>query len=242
MEFEERAADPLAGGVQYGYQCGMVWGAALAAGAQAYRLFGTGPQAEAGAMMAAQRMVASFRAQNRHVNCLEITGIDLSSPTPGMVVGFLLKSAITGSCFGIAARYAPAAFDEINIAFSEKRVEAPLAPLSCSAILAQKMGASAMQTVMAAGFAGGIGLSGGACGALGAAIWILGMNLLKEGGEFTFQAPYAVEVIERFKKSSGGEFECSKIAGRMFESIDDHASYLRDGGCSKIIEALANHI
>ena len=35
---------------------------------------------------------------------------------------------------------------------------------------------------MAAGLAGGIGLSGGACGALGAAIWILGMNHnIKEG-------------------------------------------------------------
>jgi len=31
-------------------------------------------------------------------------------------------------------------------------------------MLAQKMGLSDMQTVMAAGFAGGIGLSGGACG------------------------------------------------------------------------------
>ena len=30
---------PLAGGFMgYGYQCGMLWGAALAAGAQAYRL------------------------------------------------------------------------------------------------------------------------------------------------------------------------------------------------------------
>ncbi len=37
---------PLAGGiVGNGYQCGMIWGAALAAGAQAYRLLGTGPVA-----------------------------------------------------------------------------------------------------------------------------------------------------------------------------------------------------
>ena len=32
---------PLAGGFMgYGYQCGMLWGAVLAAGAQAYRIFG----------------------------------------------------------------------------------------------------------------------------------------------------------------------------------------------------------
>jgi len=38
---EERAAMPFAGGImQHGYQCGMIWGATLAAGAQAYRLVG----------------------------------------------------------------------------------------------------------------------------------------------------------------------------------------------------------
>ena len=47
MPLEEHAAAPLAGGImQHGYQCGMIWGAALAAGAQAYRLYGAGAQAE----------------------------------------------------------------------------------------------------------------------------------------------------------------------------------------------------
>ena len=58
LELEERAAMPFAGGIaQQGYQCGMVWGAALAAGAQAYRLFGPGTQAESQAVLAAQGLV-----------------------------------------------------------------------------------------------------------------------------------------------------------------------------------------
>ena len=58
---------PLAGGiVQHGYQCGMIWGAAIAAGAQAYRLFGKGPRAETMAVIAAQRLVASFQMRNPH--------------------------------------------------------------------------------------------------------------------------------------------------------------------------------
>ena len=74
---------PLAGGImQHGYQCGMIWGATLAAGAQAYRLFGPGPQAETAAIIAAQRLVESFRTRNKHINCLEITEIDKSSSTP----------------------------------------------------------------------------------------------------------------------------------------------------------------
>jgi hypothetical protein len=224
-----------------GHQCGMIWGAALAAGAQAYRLFGSGPQAETAAVIAAQRVVESFRAQNNYTNCLEITGINFSSPTitTGTIVRFLVKGAVTGSCFGMAARYAPAAFTEINAALSEEYIEAPSAPTSCAAMLAQKMGASDTHTVMAAGLAGGIGLSGSACGALGAAIWIIGMNLLKEGDKIAYKAPYALDAIERFTKCTDHEFECSKIVGRKFESIDDHASYLREGGCSEILKALA---
>ena len=55
LKAEEKASMPLAGGIaNMGYQCGMLWGAALAAGAQAYHLFGAGPQAEAKAMVASQ--------------------------------------------------------------------------------------------------------------------------------------------------------------------------------------------
>ena len=155
---------PFAGGImQHGYQCGMIWGAALAAGAQAYRLIGSGPQAETKAIFAAQRLVASFRALNNNINCLEITDIDKSSSTMQMIIYFLIKGGSIG-CLRMAARYATVAFSEINTALSEKHIEAPSAPASCSAMLAQKMGVSDMHTVMAAGFAGGIGLCGGACG------------------------------------------------------------------------------
>ena len=54
LALEEHATMPLAGGIeQMGYQCGQLWGAALAAGAEAYRLFGPGPRAEAAAVIAA---------------------------------------------------------------------------------------------------------------------------------------------------------------------------------------------
>jgi hypothetical protein len=140
----------------------------------------------------------------------------------------------------MGARYAQEAFSEINTALSEKQIEAPSPPVSCAAMLAQKMGVSDMHTVMAAGFAGGIGLCGGACGALGAAIWIIGMNSSKEGvGKIDFKNPRAIDVIDRFMKCTDFEFECSEIVGRRFENIGDHAGYLHDGGCSKIIEVLA---
>jgi hypothetical protein len=240
LKLEERAAKPLAGGIiQHGYQCGMIWGATLAAGAQAFRLFGPGPQAETSAIIAAQRLVESFRARNKNINCLEITDLDKSSSTMQMITYFLIKGGTIG-CIRMAARYAPVAFNEINTALSEKHEKAPPAPVSCAAMLAQKMGVSDMHTTMAAGFAGGIGLCGGACGALGAAIWIIGMNnSKKQDGKVDFKDPGVIDAINRFMECTGFKFECSEIVGRRFESIGDHAHYLREGGCSQIIEALA---
>jgi hypothetical protein len=108
-------------------------------------------------------------------------------------------------------------------------------------MLAQKMGVSDIHTVMTAGLAGGIGLCGGACGALGAALWIIGMNSKKEGtGKVDFKDPRGLDMIDRFVKCTDFKFECSEIVGRKFENIEDHAAYLRDGGCSEIIEVLAN--
>ncbi len=104
------------------------------------------------------------------------------------------------------------------------------------------MGLSDLQTVMAAGLAGGIGLSGGACGALGAAIWLIGLKYSSENLQFDLESPRASAVIERFLESADYEFECAKIVGRRFEDVNDHACYLRQGGCSKIIEALAEQV
>jgi len=233
----------LAGGIAtQGYQCGMLWGAALAAGAQAYRIHGPGPQAETAAIVATQGLLESFRTDtNNEINCLEITEINLHGSNQALpIFRFLLKGGPI-ACFRMAARYAPKAFDSIDVALSEKYYETPSSPVSCTALLAQKMGLSEMHTVMAAGLAGGIGLSGGACGALGALIWIAGMDHTDEPVGFDVTNTWVGDIIEKYLESSDYEFECSEIVGRKFEHLDDHADYLHEGGCSEIIEALSTH-
>ena len=240
LKLEEEASIPLAGGiVNHGYQCGMLWGATLAAGAQVYQILGPGPQAATAAVIAAQSLVESFRARNKHIDCYEITGANLQQKR-GVLKLFIKKGGPIG-CVRMAIAYAPDAYSEINTTLSEIHIEAPSPPVSCSAMLAQKMGVSDMHTVMAAGFAGGIGLSGGACGALGAAIWIIGMNGSKEQVGRKVINSRISDTIDRFLKSKSTDFkfECSEIVGRRFENIGDHAGYLRDGGCSEIIEVLA---
>jgi hypothetical protein len=241
LKLEEQATMPLAGGILgYGYQCGMLWGAALAAGAQVYRQLGSGSQAECMAIIATQRSVKSFHTHTKNeINCLEITNLNLHGKIQPLPV---LKFIITGGpigCFRMAADYAPDVYRDINLALSENLVEAPAHQVSCAAMLSEKMGASEMHTVMAAGFAGGIGLSGGACGALGAAIWIIGMNGRKELAADTVINSRIADTIEKFLTNTDYEFECSKIVGRKFENLRHHADYLQAGGCAKLIAALA---
>ncbi len=240
LALEEHATLPLAGGIeQMGFQCGQIWGAALAAGAQAYQLLGPGAQAEAAAVIAAQRLAESFRTSYKSINCLEVIDLDWKNATARQILRFFVRGGPI-RCFSMTAGYARAAISEINAAFADNHLEAPVAPVSCAAMLAREMGASDLHTVMAAGLAGGIGLSGGACGALGAAIWLIEMNRVKEGtGKVEYNSPEATEAIDRFLQGADGEFECSNIVGRRFENVADHADYLRAGGCSKIIERLA---
>lgn len=238
----------LAGGLlQNGYQCGMLWGAALAAGAQACRLFGTGPQAEAAAITAAQRLVAAFRARTKHIDCGDITSIDWKATTRRRMLMQVARYFAKGGpllYFGTTAGYAQAAYGEISGAYASASghspADAPFAPVSCAAALARKLGRPDQQAVMAAGLAGGIGLSGGACGALGAAVWFLALNRGSAGeGGMTLTFPGSEALVEHFLESSGYEFECAKIVGRRFENADDHARFLREGGCAAVLEALA---
>ncbi len=97
------------------------------------------------------------------------------------------------------------------------------------------------------GLAGGVGLCGDACGALGAAIWLLGLRLLRDEGVDKlwdgerFEAQFAL-MLERYLEASDYAFECSEVVGRPFEGIDDHAAWLDDGGCAAILDTLAEAV
>jgi hypothetical protein len=244
LNLEEGAVSPLAGGILgNGYQCGMLWGAVLAAGAQVYQHFGSGAQAETKAVLTAQRLVEVFKAHNKHINCSEITEMNWKGASTRGLAAQVLKFFLKGGpivCFSMSASYARLAFNETNSTYSDRQIEAPPPPVSCAAMVAKRMGASDLHTVMAAGFAGGIGLSGGGCGALGTAIWIIGMNYMKQTNTKPgLDNPVASAAVEEYLESADYEFECSKIVGRKFDDIADHANYLREGGCAKIIESFA---
>ncbi len=238
METEEHAAMTLAGGIlQHGYQCGMLWGATLAAGAQAFHLYGATARAEVAAMNASRKLVERFLEREVDINCLEITETDWNNKW--QMTKFLAKGGGI-RCLKKVVGFAPEALEVIVEALKETPEQTFTGPVSCAARMAREMGASEKHAVMAAGLAAGIGMSGGACGALGAAIWVLGLEDTESKAMDRVKSPVLADTVDRFLKATDHEFECAEIVGKKFGSITEHACHVRAGGCSDIMATLAS--
>jgi hypothetical protein len=104
------------------------------------------------------------------------------------------------------------------------------------------MGGTEEESTMVAGFAGGIGLSGKACGALGAAIWykmLQGARNNTIASSSMFNNPDVNKLLRIFYIQTDSEMLCNKISDKSFSTIDEHSDFIKSGGCSKIIEALS---
>lgn len=236
---EEKAAMPMAGGIlQHGYQCGQLWGSVLAAGAKTFHVYDDKSRAETTALLAAQRIIDSFMAMKQTINCMEITETDHTSTKWDMFRFFFLKGG-TIRCFHMASKFAPVALADIESSLSQEDVTVPEGPVSCTAEVARRLGASPIQVTMAAGLAGGIGLSGGACGVLGTAIWLKALKKLEAGAEkVDYEDEELRKLLESFQKLSDYRFECEEIVGRTFRTVADHAEHMRNGGCAALIDGL----
>ncbi|MFA7418163.1 MAG: C-GCAxxG-C-C family (seleno)protein [Melioribacteraceae bacterium] len=237
-EEEEQASDPLAGGIaQEGYQCGMLWGAALAVGAESFRRYENHGEAIAHAISATQYILESFINRAKSANCGVITNCDFNGKFG------LAKFLITGKpliCFNLADKWAPEAIQSANAGLSQQPTDSPELPVSCASEVVKKMGGSNEEMVMVAGFAGGFGLSGNACGALSAAIW---MNTLarvrQQNYKHSLSDPGLNKIMTTFFEETSYKMECWKICGQHFKTINDHTEFIKNGGCQKLINVLA---
>lgn len=242
-EIEERASDSLAGGImQRGYQCGMLWGSALAIGAEAHRRCDDLDQAMRVAVRATQQVMSSFSERENTINCRDITHCDFSSKWS------FAKYFLSGRflhCFKLAQEWAPDAIEAALQGLGEG--DKLIGPedrslknsMNCASLVAKRLGASDEEMVMVAGFAGGLGLSGGGCGALSAAIWMRSLDWCREHeGKSSFKNPEATRVVEAFEEEADGRILCSELSGQKFNSYDKHTDYIHDGGCENLIRAL----
>jgi C_GCAxxG_C_C family probable redox protein len=243
-ENEEKASDLLAGGIaQKGYQCGMLWGSALAVGTESFRRHGDKSEAIGSAITASRHLVESFTKRTKSVNCRDITKVDFESKLDLTVymVKTIMQGFVYSPCFNLIVRWTPEAIQAANQGLSEKTIQSQPC-MSCATEVVKKMGASDEEAVMVAGFAGGIGLSGNACGALSASIWYKMLDWIKKNPGKTpsyFNNQDAKTILRAFYIQTDSEMLCSKICGKQFNSIDEHTEYIRGGGCGKLIDALA---
>lgn len=239
-EEEEQAIDLLAGGImQEGDQCGMLWGASMGAGAESYRRYKDKGLASAHAMVASQHLLESFVKHNKSANCRDIARTDFKKRSS--MIKFMFFKAHT--CFRMAAKWAPKALQTAEKGLKDTKEKLPTEPISCASEVVKKMGGTDEQMVMVAGFAGGIGFSGHACGAYGAAIW---MNTLKWNKENAYKKgntktnPLTTNTQIAFYDAVNFDVNCSDICGQRFKTVAEHTEYIKNGGCSKLIDLLAS--
>ncbi len=233
----EKASDPLSGGLdQEGYQCGMLWGAALGAGAEAFRKYEDSSLATAQAVTATQSILESFIRRTGSANCAVITDCDFNSKFG------LAKYLLSGKpikCFMLADKWAPEAIESSKKGLSKALPELSDTPVSCASEVVKKMGGNLEESVMVAGFAGGMGLSGNACGALAAAIWMITLRKVKDDNyKFVMNDPETQKLKELFLEETDYKMECRKICGREFKTIGEHTEFINQGGCGRLIDLL----
>lgn len=241
---EEKASDMLAGGIaQKGHQCGMLWGASLAAGAESFRKFEDKEKAIAMAINTSKILVDSFFKRTKTVDCRDISRVDWENKF--QLTLYMIKTIAQGfifsPCFNLIVKWTPEAIQAANKGLSEN-INFNKPCLSCSTEVVKKMGGTEEESIMVSGFAGGIGLSGKACGALAAAIWYKMLRWVKDNQGKTqamFDNPDAKKVLRTFYIQTDSEMLCNRICKKNFLSIDDHSEYIRSGGCSQLIDALS---
>jgi len=236
---EEQASDLLAGGLlTKGFQCGMLWGASLAAGNYAFKRHADMNQSIHTAICSSQNITNSFSKCSGCINCRDFTKCKWNNPLS------IARYFITGGylkCLNLIANWAPDALDIIQQE-DEITPQIDLQCLSCASEVIKKAGGSNKEAVLAAGFAGGIGLSGNACGALGAAIWYKTLHWCRNNPKKTppfFKNQEIISMMKRFSTLTNNVYECRSICGKTFTTTDEHSDYIVNGGCQEIITVLA---
>lgn len=249
-EISEMAAHPLAGGLLHlGWQCGMTWGASLSAGNYIHRKYGFSSASIEFVLVTSSKLVLSLSQKAGSHICREITQCDFKSFSGKIKYIFTGKGA---NCAKLVLSWAPQAYSLICSISLSLPDENPKVFNCCAVKLAQMLNAKQNEQLMVAGFSGGLGLSGGACGALATAIWLKTLNWLRKSNkktdsffmalrrELTQSGNFYPELksIQKQFESLNKSYLCKDIVGRNFSSLDDHREFIASGGCSEVLSLL----
>jgi hypothetical protein len=214
----------------------MLWGSALAVGTEAYHRYKNPDEAIRSAISTTGLVLESFSNRAKTLLCSEFTGCNQSRATG------VARYMLTGGprrCSRLGTEWAPEAIQSAREGLSATPDVSDMSILNCASEVARKMGAGEQERIMVAGFAGGLGLSGMACGALAAAAWLKILPRARSGKSMFF-TPESKKILREFKAATGSEILCHRICGRRFDTIEDHSKFIKEGGCEKLINLLAS--
>lgn len=239
-EIHEIASDPLVGGImQLGHQCGLLMGSTLAVGKESFKRFDDPKMATFMAIMASKDVRDAFDKKAGSVNCRDITGTDFSSKV--QLAKFMLLK--TRSCMKLADKWTEDAIGSAKKGLSVPPESLDHEPMSCASEVARRMGATDEEITTVAGFAGGLGLGGDACGALIAAMWVRSIEFTKDNpGKPVHSNMNASNVLFTFDDATQSKYKCSEICGKKFSTVEEHSDFIRNGGCNELMDALVNSI
>ena len=62
----------------------------------------------------------------------------------------------------------------------------------------------------------------------------------KQTGKPASYDPGTDLTLKAFFEETDFELQCDKICGKQFKSLEEHTDFVKNGGCSKLIQELAN--
>lgn len=249
----EQALHAFSGGFMHlGHACGLLTGAALAAGFLTRTRFDDDETRSVAALHATIQLAKAHIELAGSVDCREITKVSLTK-----LIGRLryLQQGKGRLCGHLHLKWAPHAHELIDKTLTEFSKSNPIEGCgNCAVRTLRKMvssiGMKAEDSLLVAGLAGGVGLLGNVCGALAAGVFALAAtkylgqddkkrdsrvhSALQELTGANYRGP-ATRLRHTFIDRFGSDL-CIQIACRRFQDIADHSTFVEQGGCQEIIE------
>jgi hypothetical protein len=255
----EQAIHAFSGGFMHrGDACGLLTGAALAAGCEARRRFDDDDTASSAALAATVGLVGAFLERVGSADCRDMTGASFAT------IGGRLRYLRTGAarqCGRTLLDWSGQAHRIIDRSLTDSAGRAPVeGRANCAEETlrrcASSVGVPAADSVVVGGLAGGIGLLGNVCGALATGVFALGVaryrrprrvrrdSRLRGSIEEMFGIRYRGPATElrRLVEERFGSALCVGIVGRRFEDEADHAAFIDGGGCEEVIATVAEWV
>lgn len=255
----EQGLHSFSGGFMHlGHACGLLTGAAMAAGFLAKERFDDNEMRSAAALYATIQLAKAHPELTGSVNCRDITEIPLTNLNGRLRY---LWEGTARMCGHLHLKWSTQAHELIDKALTEFEEHSPARDYkNCAVNTLEKIVTSAEieenDSILVAGLAGGVGLLGNVCGAMSTGVYAMSVyHYLKQGGkkrDSRIQGSLHELVGARYRGSAtqlriefidcfGSEL-CTQITRRKFQDMEDHSAFIKQGGCNDVIGFVTNWV